>query len=127
MSSPHIDAVPAAGRFDGIVGGGSAGGWRVLAERRVTLKHHYGVVIPGEVRFSIDSRDVEGLDASRGHVEPLVRAVASARHLAVDLCPMSSSGPVALSPAIQGLLEEICWRRGLSCMWMPGGAVHGAR
>ena len=40
---------------------------------------------------------------------------------------MSSSEPVALSPTIQGLLEQICDRRGLSCMRMPSGAVHDAQ
>ena len=84
-------------------------------------------VIPGEVRFSIDFRDVEGLDAKWNQVEPLVRAIASARHLAMELRPMSSSEPVALSPTIQSLLEQICGRRGLSCMRMPSGAVHDAQ
>ena len=56
-------------------------------------------VIPGEVRFSIDFRDVEGLDPKWSQVEPLVRAVASARHLAMELRPMR----------------------------MPSGAVHDAQ
>ena len=49
-------------------------------------------VIPGEVRFSIDFRDVEGLDTKWSQVEPLVRAVASARHLAWSYvrCPPAS-------------------------------------
>jgi hypothetical protein len=77
-------------------------------------------------RFSIAFRDVEGLDAKWNQVEPLVRAIARARHLTMDLRPMSSSEPVALSPPIQSLLE-ICGRRGLSCMQMPSGAVHDAQ
>ncbi len=84
-------------------------------------------VIPGEVRFSIDFRDVEGLDTKWSQVEPLVRAVASARHLAMELRPVSSSEPVALSPTIQGILEQVCNRRGLSSMRMPSGAVHDAQ
>ena len=84
-------------------------------------------VIPGEVRFSIDFRDVAALDAKWGQAESLVGAIASARHLAMELLPMSSSEPAALSPTIQGLLEQICGRRGLSCMRMPSGAVHDAR
>ena len=46
MSGSHIDAVPAAGRFDGILGVvGALEVGRVLAEQRVALKHPYEVVI----------------------------------------------------------------------------------
>jgi hydantoinase/carbamoylase family amidase len=84
-------------------------------------------VIPGEVRFSIDFRDVEGLDSKWSQVEPLVRAIASSRHLAIELHPLSSSEPVTLSHTIQDLLVQVCGRRGLSCMRMPSGAVHDAQ
>ena len=84
-------------------------------------------VIPGQVRFSIDFRDIEGLDAKWDRVAPQIRAIASARHLAMELSAMSASEPVALSPSIQDLLEQVCHRRGLSCMRMPSGAVHDAQ
>ena len=84
-------------------------------------------VIPGEVRFSIDFRDIEGLDAKWAEAEPRLRAIAGARQLAIDLRPTSASEPVALSPAIQSLLEHTCGRRGLSYMRMPSGAVHDAQ
>jgi hydantoinase/carbamoylase family amidase len=84
-------------------------------------------VIPGEVRFSIDFRDIEGLDAKWAKVEPQIRALASARRLAMDLHQTSSSEPVALSSAIQDVLEHACDRRGLSSMRMPSGAVHDAQ
>jgi hypothetical protein len=46
MSGSHIDAVPTAGRFDGIVGlVGALEVGRVLAEQRVALRHPYEVVI----------------------------------------------------------------------------------
>jgi allantoate deiminase len=84
-------------------------------------------VIPGEVRFSIDFRDIDGLDAKWNQLEPRIRAIASTRHLAMELRPMSASEPVALSPTIQGLLGQICNRRGFSSMRMPSGAVHDAQ
>ena len=84
-------------------------------------------VIPGQVRFSIDFRDIEGLDAKWDRVAPQIRAIASARHLAMELSAMSASEPVALSPSIQDLLEQVCHRRGRSCMRMPSGAVHDAQ
>jgi allantoate deiminase len=84
-------------------------------------------VIPGEVQFSIDFRDIDGLDAKWAEVEPRIRAIASARHLSMEIRPMSASEPVALSPAIQNLLEQVCGRRGFSCMRLPSGAVHDAQ
>jgi hypothetical protein len=57
------------------------------------------------VRFSIDFRDIEGLDAKWDRVAAQIRAIANARHLDMDLRPMSSSEPVALSPAMQDVLE----------------------
>jgi allantoate deiminase len=84
-------------------------------------------VIPSEVRFSIDFRDIEGLDAKWDRVMPQIRALASARHLAMELCALSTSEPVALSPHIQDVLEQVCHRRGFSCMRMPSGAVHDAQ
>ncbi|HSF29457.1 MAG TPA: Zn-dependent hydrolase [Candidatus Tectomicrobia bacterium] len=84
-------------------------------------------VIPGEVRFSVDFRDIEGLDAKWEQVEPRIRAIASARQLAMEIRPLSSSEPVALSSTIQDILEQVCSRRGLSCMRMPSGAVHDAQ
>jgi allantoate deiminase len=84
-------------------------------------------VIPGEVRFSIDFRDIEGLDAKWAEVEPRLKAIADGRRLAMELRPLSASEPVALSPAIQDVLEQVCGRRGYSCMRMPSGAVHDAQ
>jgi allantoate deiminase len=84
-------------------------------------------VIPGEVRFSIDFRAIEGLDGKWAEVEPRIRALASARQLAMAIRPTSASEPVALSPTVQDVLEHVCARRGLSHMRMPSGAVHDAQ
>jgi allantoate deiminase len=84
-------------------------------------------VIPGEVRFSIDFRDIKDLDAKWARVEPRIRAIANVRRLDMEIRPLSTSAPVALSPAIQDLLEQICGRRGFSCLRMPSGAVHDAQ
>jgi allantoate deiminase len=84
-------------------------------------------VIPSEVRFSIDFRDIEGLDAKWERVVPQIRAIASTRHLAMELRALAASEPVALSPTIQDMLEAVCHRRGLSCRRMPSGAVHDAQ
>jgi allantoate deiminase len=84
-------------------------------------------VIPGEVRFSIDFRDIEGLDRKWVAVEPRIRALANARRLAMDIRSTSASEPVALSPTIQGVLEHTCVGRGFSHMRMPSGAVHDAQ
>jgi allantoate deiminase len=84
-------------------------------------------VIPGEVRFSIDFRDIDGLDGKWAEVEPRIHALASARQLAMDIRPTSTSEPVALSATIQDVLEHVCAGRGFSHMRMPSGAVHDAQ
>lgn len=84
-------------------------------------------VIPGEVRFSIDFRDIEGLDGKWAMMEPQIRARADARRLTMEIRPTSASEPVALSPTIQDVLEHVCARRGFSHMRMPSGAVHDAQ
>jgi allantoate deiminase len=84
-------------------------------------------VIPGDVRFSIDFRDIEGLDAKWNQVVPQIRAIANARHLTMELRALATSEPVILSATVQDMLEAVCYRRGLSCMRMPSGAVHDAQ
>lgn len=84
-------------------------------------------VIPGEARFSIDFRDIEGLDAKWAAVEPHLRAIANRRQLAMEIRPLAVSEPVALSPVVQGVLEQICGQRGFTWMRMPSGAVHDAQ
>jgi hydantoinase/carbamoylase family amidase len=84
-------------------------------------------VIPGEVRFSIDFRDIADLDVKWAEAESHIRAIANTRRLALDVRPLSSIEPVALSPTIQDVLEQVCSQRDFSCMRMPSGAVHDAQ
>jgi allantoate deiminase len=84
-------------------------------------------VIPGEVRMSIDFRDIEGLDPKWDTVAPRIAEVARRRGLGLELTPLAASEPVALTPRLQELIEETCARRGFSHRRMPSGAVHDAQ
>lgn len=84
-------------------------------------------VIPGEVRMSIDFRDIEALDPKWDEVAPRIAEVARRRGLGLELTPLAASEPVALAPRLQGLIEETCARRGFSHRRMPSGAVHDAQ
>jgi hypothetical protein len=71
MSGSHIDAVPAAGRFDGIVGVvGALEVGRVLAEQRVALKHPYEVVIYPEEEGTRFGAVLTGSKAWVGELSP---------------------------------------------------------
>ncbi len=84
-------------------------------------------VIPGEVRFSVDFRDVEDLDGKWSQVAPCIREIAERRGLAVNVVEKASTEPVELSSSIEDLVEQVAKQRGLSCMRMPSGAVHDAQ
>lgn len=84
-------------------------------------------VIPGCVRFSVDFRDIEGLDHKWRTVEAQIRAIAGRRGLEVDIEPKANTEPVELSLHLQDMLENIAKRRQLSSLRMPSGAVHDAQ
>jgi hydantoinase/carbamoylase family amidase len=134
----HAGATPMERRHDALAGAAeimlaleylppTLGAHTVCTVGQISCSPGARNVIPGEVRFSIDFRDIEGLDAKWAEVEPHIWAIANARHLSLEMRPMSSSEPTALSPAIQDLLERVCGQRGFSCMRMPSGAVHDAQ
>jgi allantoate deiminase len=71
MSGSHIDAVPAAGWFDGIVGVvGALEGGRVLVEHRVALQHPYEVVIYPEEEGTRFGAVLTGSKARVGELSP---------------------------------------------------------
>jgi hydantoinase/carbamoylase family amidase len=134
----HAGATPMARRSDALAGAAeimvmlerlapTLGPHTVCTVGQITCSPGARNVIPGEVRFSIDFRDIEGLDAKWAQVEPHLSSIASRRHLVLELRALSSSEPVALSATIQDLLEQTCASRGLSCLRMPSGAVHDAQ
>jgi hydantoinase/carbamoylase family amidase len=84
-------------------------------------------VIPGEVRLSIDFRDIEGLDLKWASLASRLEEVTSRRGLRLALRQASASEPVALAPRLQDLLDGVVLRRGFAGMRMPSGAVHDAQ
>jgi len=84
-------------------------------------------VIPGEVRLSVDFRDIEKLDERWKRVLPCIDEVAGRRGLVASISPKASTEPVALSATVQDLVEQVARHRGLSTMRMPSGAVHDAQ
>jgi allantoate deiminase len=84
-------------------------------------------IIPGEVRLSIDFRDVEKIDERWQQASSRISEIAQRRQIAVDVTPRVSTEPVPLSSNLQALVEEKARRRGLSFLRMPSGAVHDAQ
>jgi allantoate deiminase len=84
-------------------------------------------VIPGEVRLSIDFRDIADLDPKWQELAPRIEEVTRRRRLALALEQRSASEPVGLAAGLQDRIEQACRGRGFSCLRMPSGAVHDAQ
>jgi allantoate deiminase len=93
MSGSHIDAVPAARRFDGIVGVvGALEVGRVLAEQRVALKHPYEVVIYPDEEGTRFGAVLTGSKAWGGELNPQQLANMKDRHGTSYLTAMEAYG-----------------------------------
>lgn len=86
-------------------------------------------VIPGSVEFSVDLRsaDPEGLEVLRNRTDALVREMAARAGIGVDRRAEVRAAPVAMDPAMGGLLERCMVRAGLPVFHMDSGAGHDAQ
>jgi allantoate deiminase len=84
-------------------------------------------IIPGEVLFSIDFRDVDKIDERWQQASSCIFGIAGRREIAVNVIQRVTTEPVPLSSNLQVLVEEKTTRRGLSSLRMPSGAVHDAQ
>jgi len=85
-------------------------------------------VIPGEVTFSVDVRDIdqEKLDAVGEALRHRVREVALRRNVSYEVDLIGESKPLLLPEEIASMLERAAISRGCSFMRMTSGAVHDA-
>jgi len=93
---------------------------------KITCRPNVSNIIPGEVVFTVDIRDVK--DAGVRHVtdgiEMEASALAASREIPIDVVHISESDPVILDGKIAGIIENCSRRRKLSYLRMNSGAVH---
>jgi allantoate deiminase len=134
----HAGATPMTLRNDALAGAAEIilgledraarlGGHTVCTVGQIDCRPGARNAIPGEVRFSVDFRDIDEIDVRAEDMLSCVREIALRRRLGVEVVPIASSDPVTLSPSLQALIEAAAARRGLSCLRMSSGAVHDAQ
>jgi beta-ureidopropionase / N-carbamoyl-L-amino-acid hydrolase len=86
-------------------------------------------VIPGEVRFSIELRDLSPAKLKEMGADIQARAAQIARdtHTTIDLKPNRHNPPANADTRVQDIIANVCKERGLSTLRMPSGAGHDAQ
>src|SRR5438876_595258 len=128
----HAGATPMARRRDALAGAAqlmaelerftpTLGAHTVCTVGQIACSPGARNVIPGEVRLSIDFRDIENLDVKWAKLASYLEEIATRRGLKLALGQVAGSEPVSLAPPLQDLLDGIVVRRGLAGMRMPRG------
>lgn len=111
-----------------VLGRGSGTGSTTATVGRITCFPNVSNIIPGEVRFSVDIRDVdtEGIESVLRGISTAGPAFAESAGLSFEMLFVSESDPVTLDRGIVSLMKECAGKRGLPVMTMNSGAVHDA-
>lgn len=134
----HAGATPMGLRYDPMV---AAGEIIVMVEKIVKEKGYSTTVgtagrincipnvpnvIPGEVSFSVDIRDVkvDGIDTVVAELEGKTKEIAASRGVEYEFLIVGESKPVILSKEIIDIIEKTVKDRGYSYKNMNSGAVH---
>ena len=107
---------------------GSGTGTTVATVGKIACFPNVSNIIPGEIRFSVEIRDVEpsGIQTVFDGISVIAPAVAASRNITLEIIHVSDSDPVQLDEGIASLAEECAAKRGIPCVRMNSGAVHDA-
>jgi len=85
-------------------------------------------VIPVEVNFTVDIRDItqEGIDTVTELIKKEAEAVEKEDHVTVTIGLIGESSPIKLSDRVTGIVEEAVKETGAPYQCMNSGAVHDA-
>jgi allantoate deiminase len=136
--SNHAGATPMGLRHDALQGAarviaaveeiavGEPGGNIVATVGVLTCEPGQANVIPGNVQFTLDIRDLDSgrIDQAAGRIMSVIRSTCQARGLIFDIQPRSDTPPVRLSTAVVQLIEDTARQKGIKTLRMPSGALH---
>ncbi len=107
---------------------GSGTGTTVATVGRISCSPNVSNIIPAEVRFTLETRDVlaAGMESVIQRLASFAPAVAAARGVEIEILPVSESDPVVLDEKIVGLIDRCAEKRAFSRHRMNSGAVHDA-
>lgn len=125
------DPLAAAARLMGTIedlAKGSETGSTVGTVGKISCHPNVSNIIPGEVTFTVDIRDVQeaGIEFVAAGIKKEAAALAVSRDVSIDVVHISESAPVRLDGHIAGVTEKCAGRRNFSSMRMNSGAVHDA-
>ena len=125
------DPLAAAARIIGqveVFARGSGTGTTVATVGKISCSPNVSNIIPAEVRFTMETRDVatEGMESVTERLASFASAVAAAGGVEIEIIPVSDSDPVVLDEEIVGLIDRCAEKRGFSRHRMNSGAVHDA-
>jgi allantoate deiminase len=83
-------------------------------------------IIPGEVRFSLDLRDIdEGVrDRVEGRIMEGAEEICRRRGVELEVEALQRLAPAPCSDPVRGAAERACWRLGIRPHALPSGAGH---
>jgi N-carbamoyl-L-amino-acid hydrolase len=86
-------------------------------------------VVPGEVRLTIELRDLSAGTIARlaDEVRDRARAIAASTRTQIDLALASRHEAALAAPAIQAAIESAARDAGLASLRLPSGAGHDAQ
>jgi N-carbamoyl-L-amino-acid hydrolase len=86
-------------------------------------------VIPGEVRFSIELRDLspDKLEELGASIEARAAQIARDTHTTIELKPNRHNPPAHADTRVQDVIARCAKHRGLSTLRLPSGAGHDAQ
>lgn len=85
-------------------------------------------VIPGEVVFTVDIRDIDAgaIQDTIQKIEKYAKIISEERGVQIAFRTIGTSSPIALSPRIKAVIEKAVAKCSDSWMKMNSGAVHDA-
>ena len=85
-------------------------------------------VIPGEVVFTVDIRDIDegAIQDTIQKIEKYAKSISEERGVQIEFRTIGTSSPIALSPRIKSVIEKAVVKCSDSWMKMNSGAVHDA-
>lgn len=94
----------------------------------ISCKPNMPNVIPGEVVFTVDIRDIDAgaIQDTIQKIEKYAKIISEERGVQIAFRTIGTSSPIALSPRIKAVIEKAVAKCSDSWMKMNSGAVHDA-
>lgn len=96
---------------------------------KLTVWPNAANIVPGQVEFSLDMRDLshDVIDHMKAQLERRIETIAVARRTRIAMTPQFVVDPSPADPMVQEVISETCADLGLSYTHLPSRASHDAQ